>query len=63
MGGFFETYVDPLEETIRKQNEQLEQKDELLERQNEQLEWKDELLEQKDARIAQLEAELAAART
>ncbi|MBR3305731.1 MAG: hypothetical protein IKI75_00590 [Lachnospiraceae bacterium] len=55
MGGFFETYVDPLEETIRKQNEQLEQKDELLEQ-------KDDELERSRIRIAQLEAELAAAR-
>ena len=52
MGGFFEAYVDPLQEIIKKQSEELEQKDEVIEQ-------KDEALEQKDAELEQYREELA----
>lgn len=47
MGGFFEAYVDPLQEIIKQQNEELEQKEAALEQ------YKAELA-QKDAIIASL---------
>ena len=60
MGGFFETFVDPLEETIKKQNEELEQNKAELEQNKAELEQKEAELEQKDAVIRQLQEQLAA---
>ena len=59
MGGFFEAYVDPLQEIIKKQSEELEQKDAALEEKDEVIEQKDEALEQKDAELEQYREELA----
>ena len=60
MGGFFETYVEPLEAIIKQKDEEIEQKDAQLEQKDEQLEQKDEQLEQKDREIALLRQKLAA---
>ena len=59
MGGFFETYVDPLTEIIKEKDEQIEQKDEMLEQKNEMLEQKDEMLEEKDEMLEQKDAQIA----
>ena len=53
MGGFFETYVDPLEAIIKQKDEEIEQKDAQLKQDREQL-------EQKDREIAVLRQKLAA---
>ena len=55
MGGFFETYVDPLEKKIKEQEEQLEQNAAQLEQNAAQL-------KQQERRIRELEAQLAAVR-
>ena len=57
MGGFFETYVDPLEATIKEMRIEIEQNKEEY---AEELERKDEELERKDEEIARLKALLAA---
>lgn len=53
MDGFFETFVDPLNEVIKQKDEALKDKDEALRD-------KDVELEKKDAEIARLKAQLAA---
>lgn len=64
MGGFFETYVDPLEATIKEMRIEIEHNKEEyaeeLERKDEELERKDEELEKKNEEIARLKALLAA---
>ena len=59
MGGFFEAYVDPLQEIIKKQSEELEQKDAALDEKDAALEQKDAALEEKDAALEQYKEELA----
>ena len=65
--GFFETFVDPLNEVIKQKDEELRDKDEALRGKDEALRNKDEALrdkdvelEKKDAEIARLKAQLAA---
>ena len=53
-GGFFEAYVDPLQEIIKKQSEELEQKDAAIEQNKAELEQYKEELARKDEIIAKL---------
>ena len=62
MGGFFEAYVDPLQEIIKKQNEELEQKETALEQNKAELEQNKAALEQYKAELAQKDAIIASLR-
>ena len=59
MGGFFEAYVDPLQELIKQKEAEIEQKDAELEQNKVEIEQKDAEIEQNKAELEKSRAEIA----